>query len=185
MHMRLHQVKDLWSENRSMESELRAFKRVIQWLTTIQIHATPVSNTFKWPLGLFGIRDSSERSSILFGGCGFAETSPRRCRSCGLSVKSSNNPTYEGKRTMDDSPLYSLLWNVTSRIWPRPVHRSAQRAGKSMQCYNWKVTQWSRPCTVAQWVLRSNGSPLRQCLELSSFSPTRWTWSNANGNNWA
>jgi chromosome segregation ATPase len=43
--MRLHQVKQLSSEKSSLESELRAFERVIQRLTTNQVHATPAPNT--------------------------------------------------------------------------------------------------------------------------------------------
>jgi len=61
--MLLHQVKNLSSEKSSLETELRAFERVIQPLTTNQVHATPVPITSQPPPGLFGIRGSSESTS--------------------------------------------------------------------------------------------------------------------------
>ena len=74
--MLLHQVKNLLSEKSSLESELRAYKRVIQWPTTNQVHATPAPNTSQPPPGLFGIRGSSEPTSGLFGICASAEPTP-------------------------------------------------------------------------------------------------------------
>ena len=100
--MLLHQVKNLSSEKSSLESELRAFERVIQRLTTNQVHATPAPNTSQPPPGLFGMRGSSEPTSGLFGIRGSAEPTPGSSGSRGFSVKSSNLPTYEGKRTLDD-----------------------------------------------------------------------------------
>jgi len=100
--MLLHQVKNLSSEKSSLESELRAFERVIQRLTTNQVHATPVPNTSLPPPGLFGIHISSEPTSDLFEIHGSAEPTPGSSGSCGFSVKSSNLPMYEGKRSLDD-----------------------------------------------------------------------------------
>ena len=95
--MLLHQVKNLSSEKSSLESELRAFERVIQRLTTHQVHETPAPNTSPPPPGLFGIRGSSEPPSGLFRICGSTEPTPGSSGSRGFSVKSSNLPTYEGK----------------------------------------------------------------------------------------
>jgi len=67
-----------------------------------KVHATPAPNTSRLPLGLFGIRGSSELTSGLFGICGSAEPTPGLSGRCGSSVKSSNLPTYEGKQTLDD-----------------------------------------------------------------------------------
>jgi len=100
--MLLHQVKNHSSGMSSLESELRAFERIIQLLTTNQVHATPPPNTSQRPPGLFGIHGSSEPTSGQFGIRGSAEPTPGSSGSRGFSVKSSNLPTYEGKRTMDD-----------------------------------------------------------------------------------
>jgi hypothetical protein len=75
--MLLHQVKNISSEKTELESELRAFEHVIQRLTTNQVHATPAPNTF-------------------------TEPAPGPSGSRGFSIKSSNLPTYDGKRTLDD-----------------------------------------------------------------------------------
>jgi hypothetical protein len=82
--MLLHQVKNLSSEKSGLESELRAFERVVKRLTTNQVQATPAP-----PPGLFGTSGS-------------AEPTPGSSGSGGFSVKSSNLPSYEGKRTLDD-----------------------------------------------------------------------------------
>ena len=100
--MVLHQVENLSSEKSSLESELRAFERVIQRLTTNQVHVTPAPNTSQPPSGLFGIRGSSEPTSGVYGICGSAEPTPGSSGSRGFSVKSSNLPTYEGKQSLDD-----------------------------------------------------------------------------------
>ena len=73
------------------------FERVIQRLTTNQVQATPVL-----PPGTFRIHGSSEPTSGFFGTCGSAEPTPGPSGSRGFSVRSSNVPTYEGKRTLDD-----------------------------------------------------------------------------------
>jgi hypothetical protein len=82
--MLLHQVKNLSSEKSSLESELSAFKRVMQRLTTNQVQVTPALSPGQ------------------FGTCGSAERTPGLSGSCGSSVKSANLPTYEGKRTLHD-----------------------------------------------------------------------------------
>jgi len=43
--MLLHQVKNLSSEKRSLESKLRGFEQVIQRLTTNEVHPTLAPNT--------------------------------------------------------------------------------------------------------------------------------------------
>jgi len=91
--MLLHQVKNLSSEWSSLESELRAFERVIQQLTTNQVHATPAPNTSQPPPGLFEIRGSSEQTSGLFEIRGSTEPTPGPSGNRGCSVKSSNLPT--------------------------------------------------------------------------------------------
>ena len=58
--MLLHQVKDLSPEKSSLETKLRAFKSIIQRLTTNQVQATPVPNTSQLTLGLFGIHGSAK-----------------------------------------------------------------------------------------------------------------------------
>ena len=90
----LHQVNNLSSWKSSLESELRAFARVIQLPKTNQIRATPAPNTSQLPPGLSGIRGSSEPTSGLFGIRGSSGSS-------GFSVKSSNLPTYEATQTLD------------------------------------------------------------------------------------
>jgi len=109
----LQQVKNLSSETSSLESELRAFERVIQQLTTNQVHATLAPNTSQPPPGLFGIRGFSEPTSGQFGIRGSAEPTPGLSGSRGFSVKSSNLPTYEGKWTLDDVTafLFALEWH--------------------------------------------------------------------------
>jgi len=108
--MPLHQVKILPAEKSSLESEFRAFERVIQRVTTNQVHATPARNTSQPPPFLFEIPGSSKRTSGLFGIRGSAEPTPGSSGSRGFSVKSSNILTYEGKRTLDDitSFLFAL-----------------------------------------------------------------------------
>jgi len=71
-------------------------------LTTNQVHVTPAPNTSQPPPGLFGMRGCSEPTSGLFGIRGSAEPTPGSSGSRGFSVKSSNLPTYEGKRSLDD-----------------------------------------------------------------------------------
>jgi hypothetical protein len=88
--MLLHQVKSLSSEKSELESELRAFERVIQRLTINQVNATPAPNVF------------SEPTPPLSGNRGSFEPTPGPSGSRGFSVKSSNLPTYDGKRTLDD-----------------------------------------------------------------------------------
>jgi len=100
--MLLHQVKNLSLEKSSLESKWRAFERVIQRLTTNQVHVTPAPNTSQPPPGLFRICGSSDSTSGLFGISGSAEPTPGLSGSRGFSVKSSNIPMYEGKRTLDD-----------------------------------------------------------------------------------
>jgi len=100
--MVLYQVNNLSSGKSSLESELRAFECVIQRLTSNQVHATPAPDTSQLPPGLFGIRGSFEPTSGPFGIRGSAEPIPGSSGSRGFSVKSSNLPTYEGKRTLDD-----------------------------------------------------------------------------------
>jgi len=100
--MLLHQVKNLSSEKSCLESKLRAFERVIQQLTTNQVHATPAPNTSEPPPGLFGTDGSSEPTSGLFGIHGSAEPTPGPSGNSAFSVKSSNLPPYAGKRTLDD-----------------------------------------------------------------------------------
>jgi hypothetical protein len=72
-----HQVKNIASEKTELESELRSYKRIVQRLTTNQVHATPAPNTF-------------------------TEPSPGPSGVCGFCVKSSNLPMYDGTRTLDD-----------------------------------------------------------------------------------
>jgi hypothetical protein len=100
--MLLHLVKNLSSEKSSLESELRAFERLIQRLMTNQVHATPAPNTSQPPPGLLGIRGSSEPTSGLFVISGSHEPTPGPSGNGGFSVKSSTVPMYEGKRTLDD-----------------------------------------------------------------------------------
>jgi len=100
--MLLHEDKNLSWEKSSLESRLRGFERVIQRLTTNQVHATLAPNTTQPPPGLVGIRGSSEPTSGLFGIYRSAEPTPGSSGSRGFSVKSSNLPTYEAKRTLDD-----------------------------------------------------------------------------------
>jgi chromosome segregation ATPase len=64
--MLLHQVKNISSEKTELDSELRAFERIIQRLMTNQLHAIPAPNTFTEPTpgpsgspGLSGNRDFS------------------------------------------------------------------------------------------------------------------------------
>jgi hypothetical protein len=61
--MLLHQVKNLSSEQSSLEFELIAFECVIQSLTTNQVHATMALHTAQPPACLCGIRGSSEPTS--------------------------------------------------------------------------------------------------------------------------
>jgi len=98
--MLLHHVKNLWSEMRSLESELRVIERVIQCLTTNQVHATPAPNTSRPPPGLFRMCRCSELTSGPFGIRGSAEPTPSPSGHRGFSVKSCNLPTYEGKGTL-------------------------------------------------------------------------------------
>ncbi|KAF8241388.1 hypothetical protein K440DRAFT_643711 [Wilcoxina mikolae CBS 423.85] len=96
--MLLHQVKSLSSKKSELESKLKALERVIQRLTTNQVHATPAPNIFSEPTpSSTGIRGSSEPTP-----------GPSGIR--GFSVKSSNLPTYDGKRSLDDltACLFSL-----------------------------------------------------------------------------
>jgi len=100
--MLLHQIKDLSSERSGLESELRAFERVIQRLMTNQVHATPARNTSQPPPGLFWLCDSSVPTSGLFGTRGSTEPTPCSSGNRGFSVMSSNLLMYEGKRNLDD-----------------------------------------------------------------------------------
>jgi len=100
--MLLHQVTNLLSKKSSLESKLRAFERIIEWLTTNQVHATPVPNTSELPPHLFGIRGSSKPTSGVFEIRGPAEPTPGPSGSHIFSVKSSNYPMYEGKWTLDN-----------------------------------------------------------------------------------
>jgi len=116
---------------------------------------------------------------------GSAEQTPGLSGSHGFSVKSSNHPTYEGKEHWTISPPLFFLRNVPWTMQPRPLDGPAQLAGESKQSYNWKATQRSGPCTMSQWVRPSNGPPFAQSWKLSLFYTTPWTWSSANGKNWA
>jgi hypothetical protein len=81
--MLLPQVKDISSQKTALQSELRAFKCVIQQLITNRVHATPVPNTFTEPTP---------------GPSGSLGTSADH----DFSIKSSNLLMYHGKRTMDN-----------------------------------------------------------------------------------
>jgi len=120
--MLLHQVKNLSSEQSTLESELRAFERVIQRLTTNEVHATQAPNTSQPPPGLFGSRGFSEPTSGPSGIRSSAEPTPGSSGSHGISVKSSNHPTYEGKRS---------LHNVTAFLFAFERHfkNAAQAIG--------------------------------------------------------
>jgi len=111
--MLLHQVKNLWSQKSGLESELRVFEHVIQWLTTNQVQVTPVRNTSQLPPGPLGICGSSGLTSGLFGIRASTEPTPGPSGSGGFSVKSSNLPTYEGKWTLDDVTdfLFTFEWH--------------------------------------------------------------------------
>jgi hypothetical protein len=100
--MLLHQVNNLTSEKSSLESKLRAFEHVIQRLKRNYIHSTLASNTFQPLPGPFMIRGFSELSSVRFGMHCSSEPITCPCGRCGISVKSSNLPTCEGKRILDD-----------------------------------------------------------------------------------
>ena len=95
--MLLHPVKTISSEKCGLESELRVFEPVIQRLPTNQVQATPAP-----PSGPFGNHGSPEPTSGHFGTRTSAEPTPGLSGSRVFSVKSSNPPTYEGKRTLDD-----------------------------------------------------------------------------------
>jgi len=100
--MLLHQVINLSSEKSSLESELRAFERIIQRLTTHRVHATPAPNPFQPPPGLFRFSGCSEPTSSLFRIRGSAEPTSGSSGSRRFSVKLSNLPTYERKQTLDN-----------------------------------------------------------------------------------
>jgi hypothetical protein len=89
--MLLPQVKNLSSKKSCQDSEVRAFERVVQRLTTNQVHATPAPNTFQPPPGLFGTRGSSEPTTGLFRICGSPEPTPGLSGNRGFSVKSSKH----------------------------------------------------------------------------------------------
>jgi hypothetical protein len=86
--MLLHPVRNLSSEESCLESELRGFERVIQRLTTYQVHATAEPDTSQQPPGQFGICGSSEPTSGLFGIDGSAEPKPGLSGIRGFSIKS-------------------------------------------------------------------------------------------------
>jgi len=100
----------------------------------------------------------------------------------------SSHPTFRRMRANKHwtmTPPSILFCSNTSRLLPGPLDGSARQAGGSKQCYNWKATQHSGPCTASHWVHPSNGPPFAHSWKLSFFRPMPWTWSNANGNNWA
>jgi len=164
--MLLHQVKNLSSEKSSLESEFRAFESVIQRLTTNQVHATPAPNSSQLPPGLFGIRGSSELTSGLFGNRGSseptsglfgirgsAEPTPGSSGSRGFFVKSSNLPTYEGKRTLED---------VTAFLFA--LERHFKNAAQAIRWVG--TTGWGE-----QAVLQLNGDAAVWAMHRFSMSP--------------
>jgi len=108
--MLLHQVKNHSSEKSTLESELRAFERVIQRLTTNQVHATQALNTSQPPPDLFRCCGFSEPTSGPFAICISAEPTPGSSGSHGISVKSSYLPKYEGKRSLDDVTAFLVAF---------------------------------------------------------------------------
>ena len=149
------------------------------------MHATVVQNTSQQPPASFRIGGSSEPTPSLFAISDSSEW-PLACRQAMVSL--SSHLTFQHKRANEPwtmSPPFFLLLNDTSRMQPRPLEVSAQQAGESKKCYTWKAMQQSGPYTISQWVQPSNGPPTAHSRMLSILRPTLWTWSNANGKNWA
>ncbi|KAF8248916.1 hypothetical protein K440DRAFT_641813 [Wilcoxina mikolae CBS 423.85] len=111
----LHQVKSLSSENSELESVSRAFEHIIQPLTTNQVHKTPTSkivselnpsasgncDSIELTPGSSGIRDSFKLTPRPSRNRRFLEPTPSPSGRYDFSIKSSNLPTYDGKRALD------------------------------------------------------------------------------------
>jgi len=134
--MLLHQLKNLSSGKSSLESELRAFKRIIQPLTTNKVLATPAPNSSQQPPGLFKISRSSEPISGLFRIHDSAEPTP----GClGAVASLSSHLTFRCMRANEPgtmSPPSFLRWSDTFRMQPRSFDGSAHQAAETKQCYN-------------------------------------------------
>jgi len=145
--MLLHWVKILSSEKSGLESDLRAFERVIQWLITHQVHATPARHTSEPTPGSSRLLHSSVPT-------------PGPSGSRGFSVKSSNLRMYEGKCTLDC---------LTPMLWASEWHfKNAARAfgWVSTTCCGGRAVLQQK-CDAAVWAMHR--VPVSTLIQWSTF----------------